>query len=397
MNRPRNNMHRRQRLWARETAVFATTILVLGVALAGCSKGVNVGSVPSPSSTSVHADIDYTIYVDDAIRLLESEFWRTTDIDWQAVREMSLSRLSEHPRSGEAYLSIDMAIEKLDDGHTRFRRPVSTSPGESSAASLTDLPMGSLLDSGSLGYLTLPGTTQLSRVATPSYPSQLADLVRGLEESGEICGWVLDLRTNEGGSLPIMAQGLSKLLAEDGETFIGYVGNEIELQWSVENGGLAINGLSLDEIATTVPPPAGTTYVVPTTLEPEVVEAALTEPAGVKSPHAPVALLVGNQTASAGEALAISFSGRQDTRTFGSRTRGLPTGVRLFQFADGGSLQVANSVPHDRNGIAYIGPIEPDERVVDLFPFDDVDEVLDEAAKWVVSLGTYESCAAVSR
>ncbi|MGV9658891.1 S41 family peptidase [Streptomyces koyangensis] len=49
----------------------------------------------------------------------------------------------------------------------------------------------------------------------------------------------------------------------------------------------------------------------------------------------PVAVLTGPRTASAGEAVAIAFRERPDTRTFGDPTSGVPTANAPYPLSDG--------------------------------------------------------------
>ena len=69
--------------------------------------------------------------------------------------------------------------------------------------------------------------------------------------------------------------------------------------------------------------------------------------------------------ASSGEAIAISFRARPNTRSFGTATCGLSTGIDSFLLANGARLNVAMSVMADRTLTIYGGVVEPDELVAD--------------------------------
>ena len=74
-----------------------------------------------------------------------------------------------------------------------------------------------------------------------------------------------------------------------------------------------------------------------------------------------VAVLTDVSVASSGEALAIAFRGRPDTRSFGSATCGLSTAVDEIPLRTGGRLGIVTSVMADRTKQEYGGPIVPDE------------------------------------
>src|SRR5690606_19487415 len=83
----------------------------------------------------------------------------------------------------------------------------------------------------------------------------------------------------------------------------------------------------------------------------------------LRDPDARVAVLVGPDTASAGEVLAMAFRGADGRRSFGARTGGVNTGTRTFVLPDGAELVLAVVTMSDRTGRAYRGPIEPDVAV----------------------------------
>lgn len=79
----------------------------------------------------------------------------------------------------------------------------------------------------------------------------------------------------------------------------------------------------------------------------------------------PVAVLIGPKTASSGEAVAISFSGRPRTRFFGQRTRGLATSNEMVDLREGLTLFLMVSRMADRDGKLFPAGVIPDEEVDD--------------------------------
>jgi hypothetical protein len=80
-------------------------------------------------------------------------------------------------------------------------------------------------------------------------------------------------------------------------------------------------------------------------------------------PLPPVAVLIGPSTISSGEALAIAFRGRPNTRSFGHLTAGLSTGIGEFVLSDGAWMMLAVCASADRTGQVYGSWIEPDQVV----------------------------------
>ena len=80
----------------------------------------------------------------------------------------------------------------------------------------------------------------------------------------------------------------------------------------------------------------------------------------LRGADARVALLIGADTASAGEVLAMAFRGVDGRQSFGAPTAGVNTGTRTFVMPDGAELVLAVVTMSDRTGRAYRGPIAPD-------------------------------------
>ncbi len=108
------------------------------------------------------------------------------------------------------------------------------------------------------------------------------------------------------------------------------------------------------------------------------------------SPSPPVAVLLGPNTASSGEAVALAFIGRPNTRTFGAPTAGYTTGNVPILLGDGAVLNLAVTTMMDRNGNAYDGPITPDVSVaVGASANSETDTPVQRAIAWLEST---ESC-----
>ena len=84
-------------------------------------------------------------------------------------------------------------------------------------------------------------------------------------------------------------------------------------------------------------------------------------PYSLINPNPKVALLI-DAAASSGEAIAIAFIGRPNTRSFGAKgTCGYTTAVSPFILSDRAVLGIADAAMADRNKNRFGGQVMPDE------------------------------------
>jgi C-terminal processing protease CtpA/Prc len=104
-----------------------------------------------------------------------------------------------------------------------------------------------------------------------------------------------------------------------------------------------------------------------------------------RRPAPPVAILTDQRTGGAGEALAVAFAGRPDTRRFGAPTSGAPVSTGSFPLGNGATLVLTTGLARDRAGRVYDGPLAPDEPVeTDWTRFGTADDpVLQAAVEWL--------------
>lgn len=148
-------------------------------------------------------------------------------------------------------------------------------------------------------------------------------LSAGLTQPG--CGAVVDLRGNTGGDIAPMLAGVSPLL-DDG----------VVLQFVSRHGtrDVRVDGNTAAE-------PGGTTST-----------------SGGKNPL-PVALLIDDATASAAEAVLLSFAGLDRARSFGGPTAGYASQNIGFDMYDSAVIITTASM-RDRTGREYVyGPVPP--------------------------------------
>jgi len=169
------------------------------------------------------------------------------------------------------------------------------------------------------GIVVVPGVSGTLAEAGQAFAADIASAIAVAAPSVK-CGWVVDLREDTGGNMWPMLSGVSAFLG-DGPTGFFRDKNGRDTPWRIAAPGVSMPDLS----------------------------------------SAPVAVLTGSSTASSGEAVAVAFRGRPNTRSFGRPTAGLSTGNQHFELPGGALLGLTTSRFVDRNGQAYGGQVIPDE------------------------------------
>jgi carboxyl-terminal processing protease len=320
--------------------------------------------------------IDWRAYVEGALDRLEELYYHTERVDWEKVRQTAWEVLGDEPTQERAHRAIEMAMREMWAPHSFFLTPEAVEAREAYTRELPP-PTGRVV-ADRIGLLHLPGTAQ-SGVVGKYYASTLHDLARAASAGG-VCGWVIDLRDNTGGSMVPMLLGLGPFLG-DGVFLTGRrTADGSERSYSYEEGQLLVNGDPLDLFHS----------LAETGMSPEEIEELAaatrlyTQPFALADASQPIAVLTSFSTVSAGEAVVIAFKGRSGTRFFGEPTQGLPTGNQAFYLEDRAMLVITSAVLVDRSGRVYEGAITPDEIVIPL-PQTGTDEVLDRAIQWILA------------
>mgnify|MGYP005750541211 CR=1 FL=1 len=278
-------------------------------------------------------------YLGAALDLLQQNAYFSDRVDWPGLRRQAHAIAAGAETPEETYPGIDHAIAALGDGHSHLARPNQVGRMASPKVDPSE-PGVTATQLGRIGIIRVPGFRSTHPQRAEAFASALRDHLASQAKSGA-CGWIIDLRDNTGGNMYPMIRGLSGLLG--GETLGWFVHRHEREAWNARQAGVGDRGLQAL--------PGGTT--------------------------APVAVLQGPRTASAGEATLLSFMGRPKTRRFGQPSQGLSTGNQPFPLVDGAALAITTSVMADRSGRAYGGKIPPDETV-------EIDEATETTAlRWL--------------
>jgi hypothetical protein len=305
--------------------------LVLALAAALSPAGCNDTSRPQPISEAA------TRYLDELVGIMRSNSINRLKIDWDAFRTDVLAAADGAQRVWDTYPAIYVALSLLGDGHSSFVTPTGqwiSAPNRTCLVEEESTPP--LPDA--IGYVKVP-TFGGSTAQATDFANRVQRTIAASDHDGLI-GWIVDLRGNTGGNMWPMIAGVGPVL---GEGVVGYFIDPTgaEVAWSYHDGASWYD--------TTVAQRVSAAY-------------------RLRREWPRVAVLTDNQVTSSGEATAIAFRGRPDTRSFGVRTCGLSTSNRGFVMSDGATLLLTTATLADRNRALYGDVVTPDEVVADPFP-----------------------------
>lgn len=356
------------------------SLILPGVVLAISAAMVEGAEQPA----SLTAAQDYALI---AIRKLEETHMNRQRVDWGRTRVEAAERLRDATAPAEAYPVIRDAIAKLAEPHTFLVPPPSKAPPNAGPTGAGG-PKVASARIGSSGYLLVPTFASqddfIRHEFTRSIRRSLAEMTKP-----STCGWVIDLRQNEGGNMFPALLGLAPLI---GPGRIGGVGSAVVPQfWHYVPDRVLISSLARI--------PDTESKYVDKDPKSQLVDGVREILAMADLPQLkdlsrlPVAVLTSRYTSSSGEAIAVALLGRHHTKTFGEPTAGKATGNIGVRMPDGALLIITVGPFEDRNGKSYSPRIVPETLVPSASQTDFVspesDEAVLKAAEWIA--GT-ESC-----
>lgn len=295
-------------------------------------------------------------HLEEVVRLLEQHSVKRRTIDWIAFRSEVNAAAGRAQTVAEAAPGIRRALELLGDGHSAYiplRRTAIAVPTRTCDAPAIRRP-----GAPNVGYVRV---RQFAGTAAEAalYAQQLHDSIRVADRDG-IVGWVVDLRGNSGGNMYPMIAGIGPIL---GDGVLGYF-------------------LDADSALTSFSYRDGVSSFANTPLH------QMSSVYRLKKPNPRVAVLTDGWVASSGEAVAVAFRGRADTRSFGTPTCGLSTGNATYFLSDTTRLVITASTMADRTRRAYGDVIVPDELVTN------PDDAVSRAIAWLTFQGTVTAASA---
>lgn len=309
------------------------------------------------------------IFVDSSLNVMQRSSVFSTKVNWKQVRD-SVRKMTAQAQTYEAtYTAIQYAFHQLGDKHGKlvfngesYRNPFFTFdttriPENIKQAARKGPHIYTGFISGQYAYLSIPTFGGQATADVKQFAQRLQDsLCKNI--NGATKGIILDLRLNGGGNVFPMIAGIANVLGEGSYgKGIDAAGNTTE-EYAIRNGAISW----YDSIPLKIEHTCGNFSTLP------------------------VALLLSPVTASAGEDIAIAFTGRPKTILIGENTGGFVTandGIYLPGPKNG--IVLAMGFLQDRNGKAYFDNVVPDIKIIsgDYF-FEPVkDEKIKAAVKWL--------------
>lgn len=253
-------------------------------------------------------------------------------IDWNALYAKAARIDAVHDIDEYLQLELLSSLLEAGDNHSSILDLRNLTDLGTTATNIqpSHYPTGHVIDG--YGYLAFPGTSSYTSDYYREYARTAAAMRNQHIENG-VKGWIIDLRNMRGGNVSPLLTALLPFLP-DGRVagFMNAYGHE---HWVEKDGKTIIPATYLQDTA-------GEDW-----------------PSGLSDPSIPMAVLIGPNTASAGEFVLLALTSRDNTQTFGLNTAGYTTantGVLLF---NDHQMSLATAAEIDIHGNRYMDEIEP--------------------------------------
>lgn len=322
------------------------------MSLHGCARAILPMAVFLAFSGPASAAADATVELPSAeareqmLHVLETQSLYRDRVDWAEVRMQLAAAVDD--RADQRRI-LDDAAARSSGGHGRWISPGQQRERSARAQRLNAAQGTALADppkvDARIGVLKVgPFLEDLQRSAQERYAARKAHALALQQrivdlDDGTRCGWVVDVSSNGGGNMWPMLLGLLPLLQgtpdAQGARIGAFRSADGPQWWRQSEGEVRQDG--------------GETL--------RSRQAAYS----LRSGSAPVAVVMGARTASAGEAVALAFRGQANSRSFGQPSAGLSTGNRPMTLVDGTTLLVTHNVMTDRSGQGDGAQLQPDQ------------------------------------
>jgi carboxyl-terminal processing protease len=315
-------------------AIAAALALTAGCTGQGMSGPTTVAPVtttgnPMTSVAEPQMSTEAEAYLGEALESMREHSINRQSVDWSALEQAAKRRASGAQTLQATYPAIELALSRLDDDHSIFLTPAEAADFSDNEPDFIE-PDVEAIDEA-IGYVAVYRFSGDIGDAADAYADSMATRIGDIDSG--VCGWIVDLRSNTGGNMWPMIAGLAPILGKGTVGAFTYPDSRVE-PWTITEEHILW----------------GSTPMVSLKRFPEVDEAK------------PVAVLIGPNTASSGEATAVAFHGRDGTKLIGEPTLGLTTSNEPVELSDGALLILTMSSFTDRHGQAFGQDIsvEPD-------------------------------------
>lgn len=271
-------------------------------------------------------------FLNEVIQIMELNSINRLNIDWVDFKSRVFSAAGDATTIQAAEPALREALRLLGDNHSLIRLVNGNFISESEA-NCNSLPVSVSNVPSDIGYVRIGAYGgSVNDDDAQTYMQSIRDLMKATDGQ-DLKGWVVDLRGNSGGNMYPMIAAVGPILGE------GTAGHFLDPDgssstWAYSNNASTINGQQVSI-------PNDTYQLI--------------------NQNPKVAVLINNGVASSGEAVAISFIGRDKTKSFGSSSCGLSTANRAFNLSNGSVLILTVSYMADRDRNQFGTPVVPDQ------------------------------------
>ena len=268
-------------------------ILILS-GISGCKK---TSDEPKPT-----LNLEQRVFLLEMIDIMRNNSVNRFSIDWNKFKEDVLLKAGATQDQNGIEPAIKLALTLLGDNHSSFiTQGGKYVSGASEIYSANQDVIGIIPND--IGYIKVGAFNGINQEAQ-NFAINIQKTIKDADKEN-LKG--VDLRGNSGCNMWPMVAGLGPIL---GEGLLGYFVDplNIESAWTYKNGVVFLDTYTY----TSVP-----------------------EPYNLKKPSPKVAVLINASVASSGEATAIAFKGRANTKFFGTPTFGVSTSNKNFELKSG--------------------------------------------------------------
>lgn len=284
-------------------------------------------------------------YLEKVIKTIRMRAMNSHLVDWYVAQKTALEMCHGARSTKDTYDAINYVLSLLKDNHSFLRDKAGR--GTRKHGTQQERPVRHdrvkrdvivRADGKTFGFIKIPSFSG-SVSEAHKFAQGIQDEIRAAVEKQAV-GWIVDLRGNGGGNMWPMLKGVGPLIGEGVAGHFCYP--RVSIPWYYEGGAVGVinrSGKQKDDSAKIE-------HLVP------------------DQSHKPVAVLIDKNTASSGEAIAISFKGRPRTYFIGTPSAGLATNNESIKLPDGATLLLTTSCESDRNGVKHFPDVKPDLEII---------------------------------
>ena len=304
-------------------------VAALAIGLLGCGGSLSP-TQPAPQPSSIGISAVARAYIEEMVDVMQAHSINRRRIDWVSFRAAVIAAAPNAQKISDLYTTaIPSALGRLGDHHSFYVTAAGRSIQNPNPRGCSDPAAPPLGPQAGVGYVRIGSFSGPDEVG---FATSVEKQIRAAD-APDLVGWIVDLRGNTGGNMWPMVAGVGSILGEGtAGAFVDPDGN-VSL-WGYRDGASVLDGIPLVQMP---------------------------NPYRLNEPAPRVAVLTNCAVASSGEAVAIAFRGRPNTRSFGTATRGLSTSNEGYPLSDGATLLLTVSTMADRNLTLYGNFVVPDE------------------------------------